>query len=177
SHAHAAASERHELVVAGEETKPDERARQHGDGRDLRDDERDAVEEGFDDRPDAHAAAQEVVEAIEEVGDHVDRDEGGERQRKGAQELDDQMAGDGREEEAALRHVPTPRRTRPMRVQSRRASPTRTSRGLAMSGASRPARWNSTMPIEPRRMFGSQSPKPGGTRPCSAKACPIESRM
>ena len=71
--AHAARAHRDELVLTGEEPEPDQSAGKDGQRRHLRDDERHLVQEQPHDGSRGRVVLEEAVEAIEEVGEQVDR--------------------------------------------------------------------------------------------------------
>src|SRR4029077_9404112 len=118
--------------------------------------------------------AEKTVEPVEEVGRKVDRDERGEREPEGAEELPRQVAAHHREEEASCAGQEA---SAPSRANSRPRSIARWSwrRSRCSSVRSRPACTKRYIPPAANTAFGSQSPMTTGTTLCSASACPNDS--
>src|SRR5206468_983223 len=83
------------------ESEADQATDQNRRGCDLGHHERELEQERPHDRADRRVVTEKAVEAIEEVDQHEDRDEGGEREQEGAEELAHQMSAHDRQDEAA----------------------------------------------------------------------------
>src|SRR5262249_49720781 len=168
--AHAARTERDELVLPCEEPEADERADEHRGRHHLRQHERNLEEEEARDSVGRHVATKEAVESIEELGGDEDDHERPEREREGAQELAREMPRDDAEEDATRgRHWTGAAPSRPM-ILSRRSAAAFCSRSSWVTVCSRAACPKSHTPRTAKTAFGNQRPTIAGIASCSASA-------
>ena len=112
---------------------------------------------------------EEAVEAIEEVGEHVDRDEGQHGERERAHELDADVAAERPAGAGAGGAVIATLRRAGGRSSRSRSGPTRSGMDAEQRTLARRRGASATTPSAPKTMLGSQSPSQAGTVPCSAK--------